>query len=173
VERTLIDLAGSISNQDLEVALDSALRMRKTTIPRLKWCVSNNRRKGVKGIGVLDALLTERSLASESPLETRLAQILRQSSLPMPEAQFRVMDGAKVIGRFDFAYPAAKLIIEVDGYRWHSGKHAWQKDRERDNALNRLGWTVLRFTAEDLRRPRLVISQIRDVLYPRLDSGVR
>lgn len=173
VERTLMDLAALISKKDLEVALDSALRQRKTTIARLKWCVSNGRRKGVKGIGVLAGLIENRCATSESPLETRLAQILRRSSLPMPEAQFRVMDGTRVIGRFDFAYPPAKLIVEVDGYRWHSGKSAWQRDRTRDNALNRLGWTVLRFTAEDLRSPRAVIAQIREVLYPRLDSGVR
>jgi very-short-patch-repair endonuclease len=168
-----MDLAASLSREELEVALDSALRRSMTTVARLKWHVAICRRRGVKGIGMLANFLEDRSVASESPLETRLAQILARSGLPTPESQFRVMEGTKVIGRFDFAYPNAKLIIEVDGYRWHSGKHAWQRDRTRDNALNRLGWTVLRFTIEDLRSPRRVISQIKDVLYPPLDSGVR
>jgi very-short-patch-repair endonuclease len=79
------------------------------------------------------------------------------------------MEGTRVVGRFDFAYPDAKLIIETDGYRWHSGNQAWQRDRRRDNDLNRLGWTVLRFTAEDMKSPCDVVRQIRSVLTPSLD----
>jgi very-short-patch-repair endonuclease len=79
------------------------------------------------------------------------------------------MEGTRFIGRFDFAYPEAMLIIEVDGYRWHGGNQAWHRDKRRDNDLNRLGWTVLRFTAEDLKHPASVIRQISDVIWPSLD----
>lgn len=79
------------------------------------------------------------------------------------------MDGPRFVARVDFAYPEAKLAIEIDGYRWHAGNDAWQRDRRRNNELSRLGWTVLRFTAADLKDARRVTAQVRDVLRPTLD----
>ena len=172
VERTLLDLATRVSPEGLEVALDSALRERKTSVARLKWRLQQAPMHGTKGLGTLRSLVDARgtrSTQTESALEVRLVQILRRSGLPLPQKQYRVLEGSRVIGRFDFAYPEAKVVIEVDGYRWHSGNQAWQRDRRRNNDLNRLGWTILRFTAEDLKDPHAVIRQISDVLRPSLD----
>lgn len=172
VERTLLDLASRLEHEVLELALDSALRQRKTSIARLRWRLQQAPSHGAKGVGELRGLVDARSTAApgtESALEVRLAQIIRRSGLPAPQLQYRVMEGTRFIGRFDFAYPHAKLIVEVDGYRWHSGNRAWQRDRRRDNDLNRLGWTVLRFTAADLRDPADVVRQIWAVLQPSLD----
>lgn len=173
VERTLVDLAGRLNEEELEIALDSALRLRLTAVPRVERRLASSP-PSAAGRGVLSRLLNERraSLTSESPLETKLMRAIRRSSLPQPVSQHRVMDGTRFVGRFDLAYPEAKVIIEVDGYRWHSGRAAWQKDRRRDNDLNRLGWTVLRFTAEDLKEPDAVIRQIKDALWPRLGPTI-
>lgn len=56
-----------------------------------------------------------------------------------------------VVGGFvaDFAVPAAKLLIEVDG-PWHARRRA--ADARRDRKLVRLGWRVLRLEAELVRR---------------------
>jgi very-short-patch-repair endonuclease len=40
-----------------------------------------------------------------------------------------------------------RLIVEVDGYRDHSDRAAFHRDRVRQNALVAAGYTVLRFTA--------------------------
>ena len=52
-----------------------------------------------------------------------------------------------VVGRYivDFAAPAARLVVEVDG-----GYHArrLRADARRDRALGKLGWRVLRLPAE-------------------------
>jgi very-short-patch-repair endonuclease len=52
-----------------------------------------------------------------------------------------------VIGRFiaDFAAPAARLIVEVDG-GYHQQRA--RADARRDRELTRLGWRVLRVPAE-------------------------
>lgn len=51
-----------------------------------------------------------------------------------------------VVGRFiaDFAAPAARLVVEVDG-GYHAGRSG--PDARRDEALRRLGWRVLRVSA--------------------------
>ena len=169
VERTLVDLAALLDPQALEIALDSALRMNLTSLPRLRWQLQNCSARA-KGRATLAVLVEARSgiSVSESVLETKILQAIAQAGLPKPVTQFRVMDGTRFVGRFDLAYPTAKVIIEADGYRWHSGRAAWHKDRSRDNDLNRLGWTVLRYTAQDLRDPRAVAAQIKEVLYPKV-----
>ncbi len=50
----------------------------------------------------------------------------------------------------DFLDPALRLILEVDGYRTHSTRVAFQHDRTRQNVLVAHGYTVLRYTAHDV-----------------------
>lgn len=45
--------------------------------------------------------------------------------------------------RADFCFEHARLVVEVDGARWHPDGDV---DRRRDNALACSGWRVLRFT---------------------------
>lgn len=53
--------------------------------------------------------------------------------------------------RLDYAWPPARLAVEVDGYASHAGLEAFGYDRERQNALVLAGWTVLRFTWAHVR----------------------
>jgi very-short-patch-repair endonuclease len=43
------------------------------------------------------------------------------------------------------------LVIELDGYAWHGDRRAFEEDRARDNALQALGWRVVRITWAKLR----------------------
>lgn len=53
------------------------------------------------------------------------------------------------------------LVVEVDGYAVHRG--TFREDRRRDAELARLGYVVLRFTYQDVRRrPGWVIQVMRD-----------
>ena len=57
------------------------------------------------------------------------------------------------------------MAIEVDGYEHHSSPEAFQRDRTRQNRLVALGWTVLRFTWDDVvKRPAMVAQTIRDAV---------
>ncbi len=65
----------------------------------------------------------------------------------------------------DFIWPAAKLVVEVDGYASHGTRSAFERDRDRDSALAARGYTVLRFTWRDVtRRPAVVAERVRQVL---------
>jgi very-short-patch-repair endonuclease len=50
----------------------------------------------------------------------------------------------------DFLDPVLRLILEIDGYRTHSDRMAFQHDRTRQNVLITHGYTVLRYTAHDV-----------------------
>ena len=64
--------------------------------------------------------------------------------------------------RADFSFPEARLIVEVDGARWHPDARV---DRRRDNALACLGWRVLRFGWEEVVHDTpSVLAQVREAL---------
>ena len=148
-ERTLLDLAATIPVARLELALDSSLRRRITTVPRLRWRLNEVGTKGKSRSNVLRQLLAERPVGEafpESGLETRLHRLIADSWLPPPERQYVVRSGNNFVARVDFAYPKQRVAIEADGYRYHSGRQVWERDLARRNALQSLGWSVLHFT---------------------------
>ena len=65
----------------------------------------------------------------------------------------------------DFAFPASRLAVEVDGWAWHMDVQRFRADRYKGNALVRAGWDLLRFTWHDLtNRPEYVGGEIRAAL---------
>lgn len=174
VERTIIELAAVTSPFRLGLAVDDALRRRMTTISRLGFALEEPSSRGKAGLGGLRKVLEQRrdeDGLADSPLETLLLRLLRRHGLPPPVLQFRVLDGANVVARLDFAYPVLRLGIEADGFRWHGGRERWARDLRRENRLKLLGWTLLHFSKEDIHdRPETVISQIRAALAGHLSS---
>ncbi|MBV9143416.1 MAG: DUF559 domain-containing protein [Pseudonocardiales bacterium] len=65
----------------------------------------------------------------------------------------------------DFLDPVRRLILEVDGYRTHGTWLAFQDDRTRQNVLVAHGYTVLRYTAHDVRtRLASILDEVADVV---------
>lgn len=88
---------------------------------------------------------------AESPPESRLRYALREAGLsPVPQYEVRDASG-RFLARVDLALPALRIAIEHDGRAVHDRPDAFVADRRRQNALVAAGWTVLRFTAADLR----------------------
>lgn len=56
--------------------------------------------------------------------------------------------------RFDFAFLAQKIALEVEGGIWIAGGHSRgsgvKKDMEKYNAATQLGWRVLRVQPKDI-----------------------
>ena len=54
------------------------------------------------------------------------------------------------------------MIVEVDGYRSHGTRTAFERDRKRDVALSVLGYRVLRFTYRRvMEAPAEVVGALR------------
>ncbi len=89
---------------------------------------------------------------AESPPESRLRVALVHAGLA-PVPQFVVLDVCgRFVARVDLALPERRLAVEHDGAAVHDRPDAFVADRRRQNALVAAGWTVLRFTAADLRQ---------------------
>jgi hypothetical protein len=67
--------------------------------------------------------------------------------------------------RFDFAWPAYMLAVEVQGGAWtgkgHTGGEGYRNDCEKLNAAALAGWTVLWYTTE-MVQDASAIDQIRE-----------
>lgn len=88
---------------------------------------------------------------TESQLEDRFLRLVQSYELPRPETQYVVRDpSGDFVARADFAYPEARLLVELDGAAYHTDPVSFQRDRSRQNRLVALGFVVLRFTYWDL-----------------------
>jgi very-short-patch-repair endonuclease len=45
-----------------------------------------------------------------------------------------------------FDFPNERVAVETDSWRWHRGRAAFERDRERDAVLAAAGWRTLLFT---------------------------
>ena len=68
--------------------------------------------------------------------------------------------------RLDYAWPAARLAVEVDGGQWApgGGRHATDKDRDKLNHAAALGWRVLRFSPAMLDNPAACVALVEAAL---------
>jgi hypothetical protein len=147
--RTLVDLSGSMSVDQLGIATDYARRELHFTLPQLQRCVAGLApapgRKPTRIHAVLRARL-EHHDESDSGLEMRVLRAIVAAGLPEPVQQHWVDVGGRW-RRIDLAYPKLKLAIEVDGFGPHSGRSAFDADRVRENELAILNWDRLHFTS--------------------------
>lgn len=100
----------------------------------------------------------------------RISGRLTKNPLPAPETEY-VFHPTR-LWRFDFAWPARKLAVEIEGGQWGGGRHTTgsglQSDCEKINAAQLLGWMVLRYTTSDLqKRPVQVIEEVMAALRAR------
>ncbi|HTW09279.1 MAG TPA: DUF559 domain-containing protein [Acidimicrobiales bacterium] len=157
VTRTLLDLGQVVSRDILERSLEWALRKGHLTVGVLAATLRQaSRRPGTHALRDLLAERPEDLPPTESDAETLFVQVVRRSGLPPPERQFLVptRDGKY---RIDFAWPPARLAVEVDGAETHASPNALAYDLRRQNALLlTLGaaWRLLRFSWEDVADPR-------------------
>ena len=97
-----------------------------------------------------------------STLEKRFLSRLRDAGLELPETN-RPAGGRRV----DCRWPERALTVEVDSYRYHRTRHAWEEDRRREREAYARGDEFRRYTYGDvLERPRAMLDELRGLLGP-------
>ncbi|HUQ40468.1 MAG TPA: DUF559 domain-containing protein [Acidimicrobiales bacterium] len=157
VTRTLVDMAGVVRPGQLRrftTSLDDALGAKQTSPIELGRCLRRLTRRGKPGMRLMAVLLDERSdgkVPPASKLERMLFAALKAAGEPSPLRQFALPGRQLITGFVDAAYPEARLIIEVDGRRWHTRIRDLAKDHLRDREAALAGWLTVRFMWEDLK----------------------
>ena len=163
--RTLIDLGTVVDAATLEVALESALHKRITSIPRLHRRLGELEGRGRRGTKALRRLLADRdpSLgAAASRLEVEYHRLAARGGLPQAVRQLEVVTRSGRRRYIDFAYPDRMVGVEVGGLASHTGPVAERNDSERHNALTAMGWRILYFSWGDVvHRGSYVLDTVR------------
>lgn len=159
--RTAFDCARWLPVVDAVVVVDALVHADLVCIDDLLTFAKTH--PGVRWVRKVTKICSLAAVGAESPMETRLRLVLVLGGLPKPEPQIVVRTPSGVfVARVDMGYEALKVAVEYDG-AWH-----WQqrrKDDRRRDALRKLGWTVLVFSAEDVYQHKLdVVRAVRDAL---------
>jgi very-short-patch-repair endonuclease len=156
--RTLLDLADVLDRRSLERAVHEAEVQRLVTHDRLREQIA--RSPGRRATTVLAAILAEGPAPTRSELEDRALELFKQADLPRPRTNVQVL-GIEV----DFLFPAARLIVEVDGDRYHGTAFARRTDAAKQARLEAAGYRVLRLTWEQVtQRPQQTVARLRRAL---------
>lgn len=160
VTRTILDLAGVVRRSRLEQAVARAEREGLTSLEKLERMIE--RHPGRPGIGALRAVVEQEGgprLGRSDP-EMALLALLDRGGLPRPEANVHLL-GYEV----DMLWRAERLVVEVDGFRYHSSRRSFEADRRRDGHLWAEGHHVLRVTWKEItREPEATLVRIARAL---------
>jgi restriction endonuclease-like protein len=128
---------------------------------------------------------TEAEAKLESPPESSIYRALRphfptpEVARPSAEEPWRALPGFRgehgvlipqfKIGRYraDFGIlgERTRLVVEVDGFTYHSSREAFENDRRRDREILMQGWLVMRFPASEATyEPAACAQQVIDIL---------
>jgi very-short-patch-repair endonuclease len=145
-ERTLVDLAGLVTERTLEAAFDDAIQSGLTTIPKLDAYVTERRLGHNRRVKRLRRLIDDRAKgAIHKELERMFRRKLSGTKMPKPVRQFPV--GQYFI---DFAWPDRMVAVELHGLGGHFSAEAFRNDKRRENVIVLAGFKVLHFGWEDV-----------------------
>jgi Transcriptional regulator, AbiEi antitoxin len=158
VARTLVDLAKDLPLDALARACHEAGVRHETTPAQVERVLA--RRPTAPGAAKLRAILRGDVRVTLSKLESRFLTLLRREGLQLPQTN-RPAGGRRV----DCRWPDRGLTVELDSYRYHHSRHAWEQDRRREREAHARGDEFRRYTYGDVfDTPRLVLAELRSVL---------
>jgi very-short-patch-repair endonuclease len=142
---TLLDLAGVLREAEVAAALNEARVQRLVTDEQLRRTLAAHpTRKGAKALRQL--LATEHGpRVTRSKAERIALRVLREHDLEPDESDIRIGPY-----RADFLYRRERLIVEIDGARFHSTPKRFVDDRRRTAYLASRNFQVFPLTWDDL-----------------------
>src|SRR5205085_4021592 len=165
--RTLLDIARELDSRELERAFDEALALRLISLGGVRAMLERYPQRA--GSAPLRGLLDpdRATTATRSSGEELMLALTRRGGLDPPEVNVRV-------GRWtvDFLWRRERVIVEVDGFDFHRGRWAFERDRRKDGELHAAGFLVIRVTMLQLRHePEVVLVRIASALARRAPAA--
>jgi very-short-patch-repair endonuclease len=158
--RAILDISPQLSERSLERAFDEALVRKIMTIGAVNAVLA--RYPHARGAGRIRALARpdRKTTATRSKGEEQFLTMVRKARLPDPEVNVR-------LGRFvaDFLWRRERIVLEVDGYDYHRGRGAFERDHERDAEHQHSDFLVIRATWRQLEEtPEAVLVWVATAL---------
>ncbi len=144
--RTLLDVAPRLSDKGLRRAVNDQRRAGYLRLPQLADVLERFPRdpSSRRLRPLLDA---PRGAPTRSELEDKFVAFCARFGLPEPETN------VWVAGReADAWFPRERLIVELDGYEFHSDRWSYEGDRDNDATALALGIATVRITEPRLDR---------------------
>jgi very-short-patch-repair endonuclease len=158
IPRTIVDLAAEAEVGELARIFHEAAVKYRTRPEHVEEVL--RRRPNAKGAKRLRAAMYGDQAVTLSELEDAFIALLRAANLPLPKTNKR--KGGHLI---DFRWPELGLTIELDSYRYHATRYAWERDHDRNRDARKRGDRLERFTWEDVfERPRETTEALRQLL---------
>lgn len=168
-DRTWVDCATTLGIVQLVQAAEHLLHTRATTYEALLRYCSERHLDGVCRARRVMALVCENV---ESPMETLVRLMIVFARLPCPEPNVRIVDAdGRFVARVDLLCAAFQVVVEYDGWQHERDSHQRQRDRERREELEALGYRLIVITDADLRTPAQVPWRVHAALVARGYSG--
>jgi len=158
--RTLLDVARTLDAWQLEQILARAVRDGLVSVDALALLLKRHpRQRGTRALRRLLAASVGPAF-TRSEAEARFLALIRKAGLADPVCNV-VVKGFEV----DFLWRAERLIVEIDGFAYHSSRDAFERDRRRDALLTAAGLRVLRFTWRQLvDQPEVLVARVAQAL---------
>jgi hypothetical protein len=158
--RTLVDLAASFSADALARAMHQADVLHRVTPDDVEDALA--RKPNAKNAAKLREVIWGDQGRILSKLERAFIDLLKHHKLPLPITN-RPSNGLFV----DCRWPAHRLTVELDGYRYHRSRYAWGQDRQRERDARARGDEFRRYTWADVVEHRdPTVAELRAVLSP-------
>jgi very-short-patch-repair endonuclease len=169
VPRTLLDLAGTAPERTLQRSYEEAERLRLLDVAAIQALLErSNGRRGLRPLRALLAYDPAPAAETASELERLFLDLVRAAGLPAPSVN--VLVGGFLV---DAYWPAARLVVELDGYEYHRTRRAFERDRSKLARLRLAGCEVLSLTHRQLtREPAWVAGALRTLLRPARGANV-
>ena len=157
--QTLLDIAKIVSFTELRRALAEAEYLRLVSLDEVAAALGRGRPGSTALRAALD--IHRPQLAhTRSALEESFFLLCERGSLLLPELNVWVA-GHLV----DAVWFEQRVVVELDGHAAHDTRAAMEEDRGRDLDLRVAGYTVLRYTWQQVtHEPELVVADLRRLI---------
>jgi very-short-patch-repair endonuclease len=159
VPRTLVDLSSLLQLEDLARACHEAGVLHRTTPRQVEAILAN--RPNSPGAKQLRKVMHGDVHVTQSALERKALERFDEAGFPRP-----VTNKPAGTKRVDCRWPQHNLTIELDSYRFHNSRRAWEQDRRREREAYARGDQFRRYTHDDVfEAPEQMLAELRDLLH--------